>query len=123
MKPTQIESSESAQDRPGGRRLAAVFAGVILAMAGAGVWFYQKADGPEAFAVWCFRSALILALIFGFAISAVVVGRLLWQRKMKFHGYARSLIEASLDPKVWIEGRINEGATAYFTIAQPASTL
>jgi signal transduction histidine kinase len=25
--------------------------------------------------------------------------------------------------KVWIEGRVNEGATAYFTIPQPESTI
>jgi hypothetical protein len=108
MNPTRIESRAAAQGRPGGRRLAATFVGVILAMAGAGVWFYQKADVPEAVADWRDRSAPTLALIFGFVIAAAAVSGMIWQRKTIFYRYTRSLIEAG---------------AAYFSIPQPESTI
>ena len=114
MKTVPTESRASPHDRHDGRRLAAVFAGVILAMTGAGVWFYQKADVPEAFAAWRDRSVPTLALIFGFVIAAAVVSGLIWQRKTKFYRYTRSLIEASLDPLVAISpsGKITDVNTS-----------
>ena len=74
-------------------------------------WFIvAKVDAAEAFAVWRFRSELLLAVIFGFVIIAAAAAGLVWRRKTRFWQYTRSLIEASLDPLVTIspEGKITD---------------
>ena len=115
---TNVAAVQAALGRHGAFEAADYRAERVLAAAapipGSDWVLVAKLDTREAFAAWHFRSVLILILIFGFVFAAAVITALVWQRKTRFYRYARSLLEANLDPLVAIspEGKITDANIA-----------